>query len=290
MKRFFMVIALLVIWAFVVSGYAMGPTSFDNGWLRISKIQEGVYQIIENYANCYLVIGQKEAVLIDSAYGASNLQKLCHEFTKLPVTVVHTHGHWDHTGGAQYFSSVMIHQADATMLEWMASPEAKRQMNRVCDSPNFPSDFKIEAWYASPVTPSRLLSGGEVLEFGDIRLEVIATPGHTPGSICLLDRERRLLFTGDTLVPGEMWLQLPESDFSEWMRSAETIVSLKPLVQKVLPGHVHAMDSWFLDALRGALADIRAGKDVVTEIDNPIGGKCLKRQFTKYPMINILHQ
>lgn len=289
MKHGFMILVFIFILG-SISAYAIVPSTYDNGWVKVSEVQPGVYRIEENNANCYLVLGKEKAVLIDAAYGVSDLQKLCGKITKLPVTVINTHGHYDHVGGSQYFSSVIMHRDDAPMLGKMSSPEMREWFySTIRNSPNFPKNFDVGNWYASDVKPA-LLAGGEVLEFGDIKLEVIATPGHTPGSICLLDRQRQLLFTGDTFVPGEMWMQLPESNFNQWVNSAEKISVLRPLVYKVLPGHAIPLDGFALDALGRVVADIRAGKGRVVEVDNPLGGKCLKSQFPSFPFINILHQ
>jgi glyoxylase-like metal-dependent hydrolase (beta-lactamase superfamily II) len=288
MKRFLVCLTLLLIFG-TLSGYAAEPTSFDGGWIKISQIQQGVYRFEENGACCYLVIGHQQAVLIDAAYGVSNMQALCSEFTKLPVTVINTHGHIDHVGGDQYFNNIIIHEKDAPAIEsdidFMSRLWA---LNGLRKNPLFPQNFNDENWHKQPIKPIRKLSGGEVLDFGDdIHLEVIWTPGHTPGSICLLDRDRHLLFAGDTFVPGDMWMQLPESSFKDWIDSAEKIAKLQPFVQKILSGHGSPSEADMLKALGSAVADIRAGRDNPKEVENPVGGRCLKSQF---PLFAVLHK
>ena len=65
-----------------------------------------------------------------------------------------------------------------------------------------PQNFNPETWEIPPVQPTSVVKDGDRIDLGDRVLEVIHTPGHSPGSICLLDKENKILFTGDTFVPG----------------------------------------------------------------------------------------
>jgi len=136
--------------------------------------------------------------------------------------IVSTHGHWDHIGdnasvSAQTGAPVAVHPLDAHRL---TSPES--------------------LWAPFPIPPSvpavELAEGGEI-RFGSLRLEVLHTPGHTEGSVCLLGRDEGLLLSGDTLFAGSFGrVDLPGGD-PEAM--AESLARLAFFADglTVLPGH-----------------------------------------------------
>jgi len=137
--------------------------------------------------------------------------------------IVSTHGHWDHIGDNHAVSEatgadIAIHAADRAMLE---SP-----------TPTIPPPFELV-----PSVPAvELAEGGEV-RFGEIRLRVLHTPGHTPGSVCLLDADNGSLYSGDTLFAGG-WgrVDLPGGSAGEIAASLSRLADLEDRV-RVLPGH-----------------------------------------------------
>ncbi|MCE5342380.1 MAG: MBL fold metallo-hydrolase [Eubacteriales bacterium] len=163
-----------------------------------------------NEATCYLVTGTQRALLIDTANGYVDLNALCRELTPLPVTVVNTHGHCDHVFGNLYFEQAYLHPADFALHDaHFTFPEIRKVMRETGLSP-------------ATLMP---LSIGQTFELGGGHtLEVVPLAGHTPGSIGLLDRKYRLLFSGDGINP-HIWMQLPESLTIATLR--ETLVTLK---------------------------------------------------------------
>jgi hydroxyacylglutathione hydrolase len=125
-------------------------------------------------ANCYVVCGGGDAVVIDPGAEAKRIIKGVDGREVAAILV--THGHADHVGAADELAAV-------TGAPFMA-PSA---------------DLALLEEYVD-VRPARFLSDGDHLEFGDISLKVIATPGHTPGSSCFY--APGILFSGDTLFAG----------------------------------------------------------------------------------------
>lgn len=136
--------------------------------------------------------------------------------------IVSTHGHWDHIGDnaavAEHTAALIaVHPADRHRLE---RPE-----------PLF-APFDIP-----PSVPAVDLAEGGVVRFGSIRLEVLHTPGHTEGSVCLLARDDRLLLSGDTLFAGG-WgrVDLPGGSAEQMVESIARLSGLEDDL-RVLPGH-----------------------------------------------------
>lgn len=136
--------------------------------------------------------------------------------------IVSTHGHWDHTGANAAVSAhtgapIAVHPLDA---------------HRLTDPQPLWAPFEIP-----PSVPAvELAEGGEV-RFGEIRLRVLHTPGHTEGSVCLLDAEDGLLFSGDTLFAGA-WgrVDLPGGSPEAMVGSIGRLTTLEDRL-RVLPGH-----------------------------------------------------
>jgi hydroxyacylglutathione hydrolase len=137
--------------------------------------------------------------------------------------IVSTHGHWDHVGDnaavAEHTGAdIAVHPADRHMLEH--------------PSPVFPPPFEVP-----PSVPAvELAEGGEV-RFGALRLRVLHTPGHTPGSVCLLDEDEGVLYSGDTLF-AQGWgrTDLPGGDAGVIAQSLARLADLEDAVV-VHPGH-----------------------------------------------------
>jgi glyoxylase-like metal-dependent hydrolase (beta-lactamase superfamily II) len=148
-----------------------------------------------------------EAVLIDAANEHDKLLNLCRRLNVRQV--LETHGHWDHIQAVPAVRDagyeVGVTEADAHML------------------PSY--DFVIE--------------DTTVIEVGRLRLQALATPGHTPGSMCFRLEGSPVLFSGDTLFPGGPGAtRFPGGDFPTIIRSIEgRLFSPLPAETLVLPGH-----------------------------------------------------
>lgn len=134
------------------------------------------------WATGYLVVGSKYGIMVDTGFGKTNLREFAQTLTNKPVRMcICTHGHGDHAGGACYFKTAfMTERAEQVMFE---------QKRRGLNFTNKP----IEQLQILHVTD------GSWIELGDRTLEVFVLEGHSPGSIAILDRKERILFTGDNI-------------------------------------------------------------------------------------------
>ena len=160
--------------------------------IKTIELKNGIWQLAEcdadgnDFVDAYLVCGNERAVLIDALCTVTGLYECVRKLTGLPLDVVMTHGHIDHVGAStpEFFNTcgVYIDARDIFLTDALSGADGVKE-----------------------------LSDGQVFELGGKRLEVISVPGHTPGSVVLLDRENEIIFTGDTVGSGSFWMQLPES-------------------------------------------------------------------------------
>jgi glyoxylase-like metal-dependent hydrolase (beta-lactamase superfamily II) len=177
-------------------------------------------------ANCY-VLGcerTKEAAVIDPGGDVDKILMTLAKDKLHCVTIFNTHGHFDHTGDNKRLKEVtgaklVIHRADAPMILHQGSNGSMWGME-VEDSP--PPDSYVEE--------------RDVITFGDISLQVLHTPGHSPGGISLLSD--KMVFVGDTLFAGSIGrTDLPGGDYETLIRSVKE--KIFPLGDDVViyPGH-----------------------------------------------------
>lgn len=243
---------------------------------RAKELLPQVYAISSSAVQCYLVVGKTGAMLVDTAYGFADLSKVVREITSLPVTVVNSHCHVDHSGGNFFFDTpVYIHEADRDLYKRHNSPEIHRHMEKSLRIFN-----KIFFWrILVPKHPEehdgerknfdnfRYMQDGDTFDLGGLTAEVIWIPGHTQGSIALLFREIKLLIASDGANPGT-YLFLPESaavaTYSESLHKLE-----KYDFDKILTGHSDtifprsALKEWIHVAEHLGLSHAKEGKESI---------------------------
>ena len=211
-------------------------------WFEHREIEEGVVLIREPHvdpflqANVLLVRGRDRDLLVDSGLGLASLRTQLVDLWERPVTVVATHRHFDHTGGLNEFDDVVVHRLDA---EAVANAEGFASL-RIEDYPPeelsgyeapeslltaLPHEgFDVASYRVEPVTPTRVVDEGDVVDLGDRRFEVLHLPGHTPGELGLWEEETRTLFSGDCVYESGILLdELPESHIPDYVRSMERL-------------------------------------------------------------------
>lgn len=209
-------------------------------WFTIETIDHDTY-IISEYqhweeTHCYLICGEKRAMLIDTGLGVANIKQAIQSLTSLPVIAVTTHVHWDHIGGHHYFDQIGVFHSEK---EWLAGQfplplqMVKQQlMHQPC---NFPEGFAINDYQIFQGEPTTLLHDEDIIDLGNRQLKVIHTPGHSPGHCCFYEPDRGNLFTGDLIYKGCLDAYYPTTDPVQFMHSVSALQSLP--IKKILPGH-----------------------------------------------------
>ncbi len=216
------------------------------------KISDSIHHICESPGvYCTLVLGSDKALLIDTGNGRSNIAQAVKEITDLPVLVVNTHGHFDHASGNGFFPEVLIHEDDVSLLKkhrgWFYRYGYYVLARKGMDTEERRTYRTIKKKCGYSIKP---LHDGDIIDLGDTRMEVIACPGHTQGSICLLDRKNRYLFTGDSLS-NHVWICLKEStNLDTYAQSLEKITSRSDEFDHLLSSHGRTvMTKKVLDAM-----------------------------------------
>jgi len=154
---------------------------------RARKIFENTWIIdIGAMCLCYLLVGEEKALVIDTGMNPANLREYLETITDKPMMSVNTHGHGDHTLCNGFFDEAYMHPE--AIIDFKNGKE-----NDKARFEGVPFDYE-----PIPVTE------GHVFDLGGRHVEVYETPCHSPGDLMFIDRENRLLFTGDNLEVGQV--------------------------------------------------------------------------------------
>jgi glyoxylase-like metal-dependent hydrolase (beta-lactamase superfamily II) len=240
-------------------------TSLDP-WFEIYEVRPGVFAIYEPRQSeeviSYLITGSARAILFDTGMGIGDMRLAVGGLTRLPVMVLNSHTHNDHVGGNWQFDDVRDVDTAFTRENAKGSAadaQAELAPGEVCGA--LPQGFDPKSYATKPWRITSWIRDGERIDLGGRVVEILATPGHTPDSISLLDRENGLLFSGDTFYPAEIYLYRPETDLGAYERSMQRLAGLAAQVRLVLPSHnVPVADPKMLARVLAALREVRAGK------------------------------
>jgi hydroxyacylglutathione hydrolase len=221
----------------------------SKSWFTVKQVADKVWRIDDNGDdNMYVVEGKDKALLIDAGTGAADLNACVKSITSLPVIVVNTHGHPDHCGSDFQYPEVYAHQADFERIAFFCNERNQKDGVKRAEekSPELVSLLmnSVENYKLPKLLP---IQQGFVFDLGGRKLEVIETPGHTKGSICLLDAKNKLLFTGDndnTIV----WLFLQDClPLELYIHTLQKLQKRSNEFTVLLPGHGDPLDPEFID-------------------------------------------
>jgi glyoxylase-like metal-dependent hydrolase (beta-lactamase superfamily II) len=176
-------------------------------------------------SNSYLVVGDKQGVLIDTGFAMGNIQQYAQTLTDKPVrAAANTHGHFDHTGGNGWFERAHM---GARALEIAKTP--------------YPSKAALNYPLVYLVT---IVGDGDIIDLGGRSLEVFEIPAHAPSSIAFLDRKERILFSGDEVDKGVMlyWMQdEPQPTVEQHALNMEKLLQHRKEFDFICAGHEQVM-------------------------------------------------
>jgi glyoxylase-like metal-dependent hydrolase (beta-lactamase superfamily II) len=259
----------------------------SEGWYETLEAGEGIWAIDEHGTNTmYLILGEENCLLLDTGWGVGDLPGLVESLCPLPLIVVNSHGHPDHTFGNGLFPKVHVHAGDQHFVQEPPTLETRQWIYdnaAMVLSDDLPPEFTFDDWAISAPASVITIRDGDIFELGNRTLEVVTLPGHSVGSICLLDRATRSLFVGDSIHAGVIWLQLDESlHLSQFHQNLQRIQGLGDQFDHIYPAHV-ALDQLplpksILDDLVDGIGKILAG-ELVGEPEETFAGNGLRCDF-----------
>ena len=187
------------------------PGTYDirHGEVQIFPINDNTWSIQEDMVRCFLLAGTKEALLIDSGFHVHTMKEVAQSLTPLPVKLLNTHADRDHVGSNNEFGTFYMNMAEA-------------------------SNYYHGEDRKGTIVP---VEHGDKLDLGDRELEIIGLPGHTPGSIAVLDVKNRVLISGDPIQDGGIYMFGVQRELHAYVLSLKRLLSFRDRFDTIYPAH-----------------------------------------------------
>lgn len=216
--------------------------------MEIIKMSEDTWRIEDNNVRFFLLAGKKKALLIDSGMQIHNAKEIAQQLVSLPIELLNTHADPDHIGSNAEFETFYMHSA-----------EASNYYNTQKKTGNF---IPIE--------------NGDIIDLGDRKLEIITIPGHTPGSVAVLDINNRVLYSGDTVQDGTIFMFGVQREFHAYIQSLNKLETMKHRFDTIYPSHgTIPVKPELIVQLQEAAFSVLEGKAEATDAE--FRGMALKR-------------
>lgn len=163
---------------------------------KLTPLAEGLYAIDQGMVRSYLIVGSEKALLLDAGVAPCDILALIRSVTELPVVFVLTHTDRDHTANAGVFPVHCLHADEAA------------------------------GYTPAEGCRAEALQEGAVFELGGRTLELLHIPGHTPGSLALLDWERKEIFSGDTVSLASVFMFGPSRSMENYLASLRRLKAM----------------------------------------------------------------
>ena len=177
--------------------------------MEIIKINEDTWRIEDSGVRFFLLAGEKKALLIDSGMQVHNAKEIAEGLVNVPIELLNTHGDIDHVGSNDEFDFFYMNPAEASNYY-----NTQKKTGRIV-----------------PVTD------GDSIDLGGRELEIITLPGHTPGSIAVLDKKNRVLISGDPIQDGNIFMFGVRREMHAYLLSLKKIEKMKDRFDTIYPSH-----------------------------------------------------
>jgi glyoxylase-like metal-dependent hydrolase (beta-lactamase superfamily II) len=226
-------------------------------WFATEDVGDGVTLVTEPYAaefirgNFFVVDCGDETLFVDSGLGLATIATEMPGAMERPATLVLTHAHNDHRGGAPEFDVRLAHRLEQDVLAARAHGRTRPrdwppENLQAADAAGytFPEymlerephpGFDPDLYWIEPAPATAFVDDGDTIEVGTRAFTVLHVPGHTPGGIGLIEERTGVLFSGDILYEGPLVDGLPESNLADFAASVARIRDLP--VRRMHGGH-----------------------------------------------------
>ena len=238
------------------------------GWFHVFPLDAHTYAISEpkywQQNVSYLLIGTRRAVMFDTGPGIYSIRTAVRRLTSLPVIAIPSHLHFDHVGDLGEFSDVRLLDTPALRAQvhdgYFVSPPAQYMLRTSFRYP-------VHGW----------LSDGATIDLGSRTVRLIATPGHTPDSVSLVDGNGERLFTGDLVNRIATLCAVPGSNVQAMAHSLHRLLGYAHAETLAYEAHAETpLTRMELEQLAGGIGDIAAGR-VSTATHICLGGVPMRR-------------
>ena len=177
--------------------------------MEIIKINEDTWRIEDSGVRFFLLAGEKKALLIDSGMQVHNAKEIAEGLVNVPIELLNTHGDMDHVGSNGEFDFFYMNPAEA-------------------------SNYYNTQKKTGTIVP---VTDGDMIDLGGRELEIITLPGHTPGSIAVLDKRDRALISGDPIQDGNIFMFGVQREMHAYLFSLKKIEKMKDRFDTIYPSH-----------------------------------------------------
>ena len=199
---------------------------------EVIKICENSWRIEDGFVRFFLLSGSERAVLVDSGMTCPDARRIAQSLTDLPVEQLLTHADPDHISGCGAFEKVLMHPAEEDV-------------------------FRRRGGLSRAVFAEE----GQPIDLGGRRLEIIHIPGHTPGSIAVLDPDLRVLLTGDSVQTDNIFMFGQGRSMEDFKKSLKKLIGMKDRYDRIWPSHgSFPTDPGLADMLLSAIGQIEEGR------------------------------
>ena len=208
--------------------------------MEIININENTWRIEDGGVRFFLLAGDQKALLIDSGMQIHNAKEIAEGLVNLPVELLNTHADRDHVGSNDEFDAFYMNPAEAS---------------------NYYNTNKMTGTFI-PVTD------GDIIDLGGRELEIITLPGHTPGSIAVLDKNNRVLISGDPIQDGDIFMFGVQREMHAYLLSLEKLEKYKDRFDAIYPSHgTFPVGPELIDALYEGAKQVMAGEIQGTDME-----------------------
>ncbi len=200
---------------------------------QVICVNENTWRIEDGGVRLFLLAGTEKALLIDSGMNLHTARDVAAGLTDLPIFLLNTHADMDHVGSNAQFDSFYMH------------PDEEENYRR--------------GGRKGTILPVR---EGDMLDLGQRPLRIIHLPGHTPGSIAVLDVKNRVLISGDPIQEhGRIFMFGPHRNMESYIRSLEHLLTFKDQFDEIWPSHADLpVSTDIIEKLHDGAQGILAGK------------------------------
>ena len=222
---------------------------------QIIRIDEKTVRIEDGGVRFFLLEGTEKALLVDTGMNTPDAKAIAESLTELPLSLINTHADRDHISGNLSFDTFYMSPAEmenyASGIQ-QTTPEVAAQQQ------------------TTPEVVGRILTvrEGDLIDLGERPLLVIDNPGHTPGSIAILDIKNRVLIGGDAIQDGNIFMFGKYRNIEQYVKSLEHIREYGDRFDVVYPSHgTFPVSPELIDDLIGGAQKIIAGTAESTVIE-----------------------